>query len=357
MSGRGAVEAWMMTGPEQPFEKRSLERETPGPGEAIVAVRGCGVCHTDLSFVYHGVATRAELPLVLGHEISGVVEEVGEGVDAALCGRPVVVPAVLPCGECELCRRGERRICRRQIMPGNDRHGGYASHVTVPARYLCPVGDDVLARAELWQLAVVSDAVTTPFQAVRRAGLERGDLAVFIGAGGIGVHGVQIAAATGATVIALDVRPEKLETARKAGAAAVIDVSGLSVKEVRAKVKAEAKALGAPGSLWKIFETSGTAPGQEAAFALLCHGATLAVVGFTMARIEVRLSNLMAFDARAFGNWGCDPELYPEVLDWVAAGRIELAPYVEQRPLDEINDVFRAVHAGKVERRVVLTPA
>ncbi|MDQ7007356.1 MAG: 6-hydroxycyclohex-1-ene-1-carbonyl-CoA dehydrogenase [Acidobacteriota bacterium] len=356
MSGKKTMQAWMMMAQEKPFEKRERPLEEPGAGEVVVEVAGCGVCHTDLSFLYHGVQTRAELPLTLGHEISGTVDAAGPGVEGLPAGAPVVVPAVLSCGECELCRAGQRRICRKQIMPGNDRHGGYASHVTVPARYVCPVSEKVLSRAELWQLAVVSDAVTTPFQAVRRSGLARGDLAVFIGAGGIGIHGVQIAAAVGATVIALDVDAAKLETARRSGAAAVIDVSGLSVKEIRKAVREEAKKLGAPGHLWKIYETSGTRPGQETAFSLLGFGATLAVVGFTMARLELRLSNLMAFDATAFGNWGCDPELYPEVLDWVGEGKIQLDPFVERRSLDEINEVFRAAHAGELTRRVVLVP-
>ncbi len=350
------MKAWLMTAPEAPFEQRELPLKDPAPGELTVEVAGCGVCHTDLSFLYHGVPTRAELPLVLGHEISGTVVAVGPEVDRALLGQSVIVPAVLSCGQCELCKRGERRICRHQVMPGNDRHGGFASHVVVPAPYVCPVGEGVLEKAALWELAIVSDAVTTPFQAVKRSGLESGDLAVFIGAGGIGVHGVQIAAAAGAQVIALDVDDAKLAAARSAGAAAAINVDGMSVKDVKNAVRAEAKALGAPKFLWKIYETSGTGRGQETAMALLSFGATLSVVGFTMDKVELRLSNFMAFDARAFGNWGCDPALYPEVLEWVAAGKIGVSAYAEKRSLDDINAVFEAAHQGKLQKRVVLVP-
>lgn len=350
------MSAWLMTAPDHPFEKRELPLQTPSAGELTVEVEGCGVCHTDLSFLYGGVQTRAPLPLALGHEISGVVTAVGEGVDEGLTGRPVVVPAVLSCGECELCRRDERRICRHQVMPGNDRHGGFATHVSVPARYVCPVEKRVLEKAELWELAIVSDAVTTPFQAVKRSGLAAGDLAVFVGAGGIGIHGVQIAAAAGATVLALDIDDAKLETARSAGAIGTINVRDMPMKEIKGAVKEAARAAGAPGYLWKIYETSGTAPGQETAFGLLGFGATLAVVGFTMARLELRLSNFMAFDAQAFGNWGCDPALYPEVLEWVADGRIQVGKYAEKRPLDQINDVFAAAHRGELQKRVVLVP-
>ena len=117
-----------------------------------------------------------------------------------------------------------------------------------------------------------------------------------------------------------------------------------------------AQAQGLRATEWKIFECSGTAAGQGSAFNLLVHGATLAVVGFTMDKVELRLSNLMAFDARAIGNWGCPPELYPAALDLVLDGKVKLAPFVETHPLADINQVFHAVHAREITRRAVLVP-
>jgi 6-hydroxycyclohex-1-ene-1-carbonyl-CoA dehydrogenase len=350
------MRAWMMTGQGRPCEKSEQPVESPAAGEVLIEVAGCGVCHTDISFLYMGVKTRHAPPLVLGHEISGTVLEAGEGVDPAIVGRPVLVPAVLPCGKCPLCRAGHRRICAAQIMPGNDRDGGFASHVVVPAEFLCPIPETLLERQELWELAIVSDAVTTPFQAVRRSNLAPGELAVLIGVGGIGIHGTQIAAAVGAKVIAVDVDPAKLDVASRHGAHATVDVSKVDPKEVRNRIKEEAKKLGAPGALWRIFETSGTRAGQEIAYSLLGHGAHLSIVGFTMDKTEVRLSNLMAFDASLSGNWGCDPLLYPEVLEWIEAGRIQVSPFVERHSLDEINDVLDAAHHGRLSRRAVLVP-
>ncbi|MCK6562047.1 hypothetical protein HUU39_23170 [candidate division KSB1 bacterium] len=92
------------------------------------------------------------------------------------------------------------------------------------------------------------------------------------------------------------------------------------------------------------------------AFSLLTHGATLSVVGFTMDTLEVRLSNLMAFDARAIGNWGCEPRYYPEVLTLVQQGQIKLAPFVQTFPLREINSVFARVHRREIDKRPVLMP-
>jgi 6-hydroxycyclohex-1-ene-1-carbonyl-CoA dehydrogenase len=350
-------EAWVMTAPDRPLEPRARPAAAPAPGEAVVRVAGCGVCHTDLSFLYHGVKTRGALPLVLGHEISGTVVAIGDGVERRLAGRPVIVPAVLPCGECDLCRAGHRTICRRQVMPGNDRDGGYASHLTVPARYLCPVPAAALEGHELWQLAVVSDAVSTPFQAVRRSGLAAGELAVVVGIGGIGVHAVQIASATGATVVALDVDDRKLEHAASAGARSTLNVRGIAPKEIRKLVRAEGERLGAPPHLWKIFETSGTRAGQETAYGLLGFGATLAVVGYTAERLELCLSNLMAFDATALGNWGADPLIYPELLEWIGAGRIQLKPFIEAHPLARVNEILDDARHGGRTRRAVLVPS
>lgn len=348
--------AWYMVSPGAPFERREVPAAAPAPDEAVVAVAGCGVCHTDLSFLYQGVKTRQAPPLVLGHEISGTVAQVGAAGDPARLGQPVVVPAVLPCGTCELCQAGHRRICRQQIMPGNDRDGGYASHVIVPARYLCPVPEAALAEHRLWELAVVADAVATPFQAVRRSGLAAGDFAVCIGVGGIGIYGVQVAAATGAKVLALDVDDRKLELARAGGADATLNVRGAAVKDLRRQVRAMAEQLGGPPHCWKIFETSGTRAGQELAWALLGFGATLSVVGFTSDRLELPLSNLMAYDATAQGNWGADPVLYPELLQWIGEGRIRLTPFVEAHPLERINEVFAAAHQGGLTRRAILRP-
>src|SRR5512137_2824016 len=109
--------AWQMDAPEQLLVRRTLPMPTPGPGEGLVEVAGCGLCHTDLSFLYGVVKTKKAPPLTLGHEIAGRVVAAGPGQEP-LVGKSVVVPAVLPCGECELCRSGRGTACRKQIMPG-----------------------------------------------------------------------------------------------------------------------------------------------------------------------------------------------------------------------------------------------
>jgi 6-hydroxycyclohex-1-ene-1-carbonyl-CoA dehydrogenase len=347
---------WLMTAPGAPLVRSDFKAQAQ-VGEVVVKVAGCGVCHTDLGYYYDGVRTNQPLPLALGHEISGVVVEAGDGAQSWL-GKSVIVPAVLPCGECDLCKRGLTTICRAQKMPGNDIEGGFASHIVVPARGLCEVDLSRLAAAglELAQVSIVADALTTPYQAVRRAGVVPGSLAIVVGAGGVGGYCVQVARAFGATVVAIDVDDAKLAAIKEHGASLTLNSRQLDGKAIKAAVNDFAKANGLRRTEWFIFECSGTAPGQLTAYGLLVHGATLSVVGFTMDKVELRLSNLMAFDARALGNWGCPPEYYPAALDLVLDGKVQIAAFVEKRPLATINEVFAAVHAHEIRKRVVLVP-
>jgi 6-hydroxycyclohex-1-ene-1-carbonyl-CoA dehydrogenase len=353
------VKGWTVEVAQEPM--RLLEREEePGPGEALVEVAGCGVCHTDLGFYYDGVPTRHPLPLTLGHEVSGKVVEVGEGAES-WPGTSVVVPAVIPCGECEACRAGKGSICPKQIFPGNDVHGGFGTHLRVPARGLCPVPDlsDAAINPnglDLSTLSVIADAVSTPYQAIERSGLEAGGLAVFVGVGGVGGFGVQIAAARGATVVAIDVDADRLERMREYGADHVLDASSMDPRALKKAVRVFASERGIPTWRTAIFECSGTTAGQETSYALVGHGSYLSIVGFTPGKVTLRLSNLMAFDAMAEGNWGCLPELYPAVLELVLSGKVDLPPFVEHRPMATINETFAELHDGGTACRVILVP-
>jgi len=323
------------------------------PDEVIIEVAGCGVCHTDIGFAYEGVPTRHSLPLILGHEIAGRIVMAGEQAGKWI-RHSVIVPAVIPCGDCDACRSGRPTICRKQFMPGNDADGGFATYVRVPARGLCPVPDELPKGLTLAMLSVVADAVTTPYEAIRRSGLSVEDVAVFVGAGGIGGFGVQIAAALGAAVVAIDVDAGRLELASAHGAALALNARDCT--DVKSAVRAFVRQSGRHGMGLKIFETSGTAAGQQTAFGLLGPGAHLAIVGYTAQQVEVRLSNLMAFDATARGNWGCPPDQYPNALSMVLEGKIHVQPFVEVHPLEDAQQVLEAVHHHQLRRRAVLVP-
>jgi 6-hydroxycyclohex-1-ene-1-carbonyl-CoA dehydrogenase len=346
------LSSWQMTDSKGEFHLKGSSLPELSNTEVLVKVAGCGVCHTDISFWYYGVETKHPLPLTLGHEISGTIVR---GPKDWL-NKNVIIPAVLPCGECELCKKGRGNICQNQLMPGNDFDGGFASHIKVPYKYLCTVPDIVLQKYSLEQLAVIADAVTTPYQAIKKSELTTGDFAIVIGVGGIGIYGALLAKIFGAKVLAIDISDEKLNIASQNGADAILNVRELDIKSTKKNVREIAKNLGASSFCWKIFEMSGTRTGQELAFALQGYASTLSIVGFTMDKLEVRLSNLMAFDAQLIGTWGCKPELYPEVLDLVANEKLKIDNFVETFPLSKINEVFKNTLEHKYIKRSVLVP-
>ncbi len=344
--------AYQMTAKDKPFEKTAIPVPELGEGDALVEIAGCGVCHTDLSFWHYGVPTRHELPLVLGHEISGTVVE----GPSQWKGKPVIIPAVLPCGECELCKGGRSNICQNQKMPGNDFHGGFASHVVAPSRFLAEVPDAALASHTLAELSVIADAVSTPYQVLVKSELKPGDLAIVVGVGGVGIYAAQLAHILGAKVLAIDIAQEKLDQLSEFGVTTAVNSKGLDIKEIKNQVKGAAKQLGAPRFGWKVYEMSGTKAGQELAFALLGIAGSVSIVGFTLDKLEVRLSNLMAFDGQMIGTWGCKPELYADVIKLTADGKLKLKPFTDTFPLSRINDIFQQTLNHKLLKRSVLTP-
>jgi len=346
------IYSWQMN--EKKADFSLVEKPVPelNENEVLVKVAGCGVCHTDLSFWYFGVPTKQELPLTLGHEISGTVVK----GPAEWLNRKVIIPAVLPCGECELCKKGRGNICQNQLMPGNDFDGGFASHIKVPYRFLCPVPDTVLEKYPLEKLSVIADAITTPYQVIKKSDLQSGDFAIIIGVGGVGIYGALIARILGAKVLALDIDDSKLNIAKENGIDATLNIKGLDIKEIKGKVKEIAKELGVSRYLWKIYEMSGTKAGQELGYALVGFTSTLSIVGFTLDKSEVRLSNLMAFDANVIGTWGCKPELYPDVVDMVATDKLKIDRFVETFPMSQINEVFKNTLEHKYTKRSVMVP-
>ena len=324
-------------------------------GEVLVEVAGCGICHTDLGYFYYGVPTVSQPPLTLGHEISGTVV----AGDEKYMGREVIIPAVMPCNDCDICRAGRGNRCLAQKMPGNSLgiFGGFSSYIPVPASDLCVV--DNRGDFKLEELSVIADAVTTPYQACVRADIKEGDNVIIIGTGGgVGVYATQMAKAFGAkTVIGIDIDETKLDRAQKFGADFVINSLDKEPKAVKEEFKNTCKSNGLPHNFgWKVFEVTGTSPGQALALELLSFIGKLIWVGFGMQKNEYSLSKLMAYDAEIIGTWGCLPKYYPKALQLVLEGKIEIRPFIELRPMNQIIEAFKEAHSGKLLSRIILTP-
>lgn len=348
------IETWQMVEPGK-LARVSLDVPELQAGEALVQVAGCGVCHTDLGYFYDGVPTVNKPPLTLGHEISGTVV----AGDEKWIGKEVIVPAVMPCNNCPICAAGRGNRCLAQKMPGNSMgiYGGFSSHIPVPSADLCEVKDK--KGMPLSHLAVIADAVTSPYQAAMRAGVKAGDLVVIVGVtGGLGVYAAQVCSALGAKeVVGIARNPEKLKRALDFGATHVISSVDKSPRDIKDEFKAYCKEKGVPSNYgWKIFEWTGTGPGQAIALELLSFIGVLAICGFGMQKNEYALSRLMAFDADIIGSWGCLPKYYPEVLKMVLDKKIDIEPFVETRPMSQIKEAFEEAHKGGLMKRIVLTP-
>jgi 6-hydroxycyclohex-1-ene-1-carbonyl-CoA dehydrogenase len=325
-------------------------------GEVLVEITGCGVCGTDIGYFYDGIPTAARPPLILGHEISGVAVA-GE---ASWLGQEVIVPTIIPCGDCELCHQGRSNRCLRQKMPGNSYgvYGGFASHIPVPSRDLCPVPRQ--KEISLEKLAVVADAVATPYQAARKGAVSPGDRVIVIGVtGGLGIFMAQWAKRLGAaTVIGVGRNAAKLERSLQYGVDFVINASGKSTTDLKKEFFLECRRRKLdPKWGWKIFEMSGSSAGQAAALDLIGYAGVLVLVGYGTQSLSYHFSRLMAFDAEIRGTWGCPPEHYPFILEEVLQGNIKILPLVETRPMSSIADTFSEIRSqGSPERRIILTP-
>jgi len=352
MSVPAKIETWQMAEPGK-LVKTSIDVPELQPGEVLVEVAGCGVCHTDVGYFYDGVPTVSTTPLTLGHEISGRVV----AGDDRLLGKEVIIPAVMPCNSCDICASGRGNRCLKQKMPGNSMgiYGGFATHIPVPAADLTVVEKRELP---LEVLSVVADAITSPYQAAMRADLKEGDLVVVIGAtGGIGVYMTQIAAALGAKeVIAIARNQEKLDRSLEYGATYAISTLDKSLKDIRDTFRNYGKEKKLPNFGWKIFECTGSKAGQELALELLSFVGKLIVVGYGMQKAEYMFSRLMAFDAEIIGTWGCLPKYYGEVVKMIQDGKIKVEPFVELRPMSQIEQAFKESHSGQLMKRVVLVP-
>jgi D-arabinose 1-dehydrogenase-like Zn-dependent alcohol dehydrogenase len=200
-----------------PLVPRDLPTPTPGPGEVLVRVLGCGVCRTDLKIVAGAMSFSAivALPHVPGHEVSGEIAALGPGARGRV-GDRVVVFNYWACGRCAPCQAGDETLCEHlRGWVGFTSPGGFQEYLVAPDDCVLPLPPTV--RPE--HGGPLSCALGTAYHAtISRGGVRAGETVVVLGAGGVGLHAVQVARAAGAAVLAVDIRPHRLEAARAAGA-------------------------------------------------------------------------------------------------------------------------------------------
>lgn len=301
----------------------------PGPGEVRVRVRACGICGSDVHIV-HGV-TPSLVPVTLGHEPSGVVDDPGDSSFEP--GARVAVAAGYGCGECAVCKADRENVCPRLHIPGITRDGAQATYVVVPARALVPLPDSV----DFATGAIVTDAVATPFHAIRRSGVRAGDTAVVFGLGGLGLHAVTILKqVVGARVIGVDVLPGARERALAFGADEVLDAVS-PARAIRAMTDGGADAT---------FEFVGAAAVTDQAVKALRRGGTCTVVGVTPEPLALGLAQalLVAGELTLQGSFGCSRAELVELVGLVGDGTLDLSGTITHRyALDEFDAALRTL--------------
>jgi alcohol dehydrogenase len=355
----------------RPLLIESFDLDPPGPGEVLVRVRAAGLCHSDLS-VIDGNRPRP-LPMVLGHEVAGVVEELGADVTDLARGDHVVAAFVPSCGHCEPCGGGRPALCEpglasntagtllsgaRRLHQGDaavHHHlgvSGFAQYATLSRRSLVRI-DPTLPFAEA---ALFGCAVMTGVGAVvNTAAMPRGAAMAVVGLGGVGLAALLAGRMLEAPhVIAIDVNAGKLEAAKSLGATAVVNASAPdAVEQVREITR---------GGVAYAFEMAGAARAMELAYRITRRGGTTVSAGLShpQQQFSIQHVNLVAEERTIKGSYlgSCVPARdIPRYVEWYRAGRLPVDRLLSERiALADINVAFDRLASGASIRQVIEIP-
>lgn len=317
-----------------------------GPGEVLVKVKAVAPDQFDLT-IRDGKFPTAEVPIVLGHEIAGIVEAAGEAVQGYSPGDRVTSTLYLTCGRCRQCRSGRETICEDfQGYLGIHTPGGYAEYTTVPAVNLVKLPDSIGFSSG----SILANAIGTPFHALtKRAKVQPGERIIITGAGGgVGLHAVQLARLMGARVMAVDIGEAKLNAARDQGAEMAVDPNEADFADLALKWT---DGLGVE----IVLELVGTAT-MPTSIRAMGKGARMVIVGsHTGTDFSVRPQAVIANEWEILGSRNVMKQELALVVDLVAAGRLD--PVVtEIHPLEAAEQVHERLRQGQVVGRAVLEP-
>ncbi|HEY0402132.1 MAG TPA: alcohol dehydrogenase catalytic domain-containing protein [Blastococcus sp.] len=327
----------------RPLAVEDVDRPRPGPGDVLIDVAAAGVCGTELHFL-DGLLTPARTPITLGHEVAGVVAEVGEAVEDVAVGDRVAVHYLHACGACRWCRTGDDHLCDAPLgFLAFVSDGGFAEQIVVPASATVAVPDGL----DLPAAAVLCCSGTTALHAVDMAGVVAGATAVVYGTGGVGLALVQVLKEAGARPIAVARNPERLALARELGAETTVNAA---TEDVTAAIREATGGTGAD----VVFELVGTRETSAAALASLGKRGTLVYVGYSFDRVEIDPLSLVVPEQRIVTSVGNRRSELVEALDLAARGRLQTT--VTTHPLEDAARVLQDLRAGRVLGRAVLLP-
>ena len=316
----------------------------PGPGEILVKVAACGVCHSDLHAVDGDWTPGPNLPLIPGHEVTGHVAGIGAGVTGFAQGDTVGVPWMWSaCGRCESCLAGMETVCRDGEATGYSKPGGYAEYLLARADFVARLPKN----ADLLGVAPILCAGVTTYRGLKRSNARPGQWMAVLGIGGLGHIAVQYAVAMGMRVAAVDIDPKKLALAKKLGAEVLVDAR--QEKPVSALRKATGG--GAHGAVVAAVATQAF----EQSIGMLRPGGTVVFLGLPGGKADELRTSIAAISGRELSVRGSSVGTRLDLEEAVAfALRGTVAAKIETAPLARANDVLDRMRQGKIVGRVVL---
>ncbi|MGA2719434.1 MAG: alcohol dehydrogenase [Candidatus Acidiferrales bacterium] len=321
------------------FEIVEREIPKPGAGQVRIKVQACGVCHSDV-FTKEGLWPGIEFPRVPGHEVAGLIDEVGAGVSAWKKGQRVGVG--WHGGQdntCRSCRRGDFRNCENAKIPGISYDGGYQQYMLAPVEALAAIPESL---SDVEAAPLLCAGITT-YNALRHSGALPGDLVAVQGIGGLGHLGIQFANKFGYKVAAIGRGPENATLAKKLGANVYIDSAATNAAEALAKM----------GGAQVILATAPSSKAMSELIDGLGPNGKLVVVGATFDPIEVTPAQLIT-GSRTIQGWAAGtPADSEDTLHFAEISGVR--PMIETYPLEKAAEAYDRMMSGKAQFRVVLT--
>lgn len=322
-----------------PLDIREVEKPTAGPGQVVVSIEACGVCHTDLHAAKGDWPVKPTAPFIPGHEGVGFVAEVGAGVTSVKEGDRVGVPWLhSACGHCKHCVGGWETLCPDQSNTGYGVNGGFAEYASADPAFLghLPKG------LEFGPAAPILCAGVTVYKGLKETDAKPGQTVAIVGVGGLGHLAVQYAKAMGFHVVAVDVADDKLALAEKLGADETVNA---------AKIDPVAE-LQAGGGVEGVLVTAVSNESFAQSVGMLGRGGTMSLVGLPPGGFELPIFEVVLMRKTIRGSIVGTRNDLSEALEYAAEGSV--ASHYDWDTLDNINDIFSRMEAGKIQGRVVM---
>ena len=332
----------------RPLEMHDIPVPEVGSQDVLVKVKAAGICHSDAHY-RAGISPVHPLPMTLGHEVAGVVEEIGETVAGIRPGDRVCLHYMVTCGNCEYCNKGNEQFCTSGSMIGKYRPGGYAEYISLPARSVFKLPIEI----PFEQGAIMMCSSATSFHALQKARVKAGETVAIFGVGGLGMSAVQLAYAMGAMkVFGVDLNLNKLALAKEYGAIPINVGQVDAVQEIKHQTQGKGvdvalELIGLPVTMRQAIECVGVF-------------GRIGLVGLNEKTIEINpYVELLAKEAEIIGVSDHLASEIPSLIEYVRAGKLDLSKVISHTVslnADEINEVFDKLdtygHAG----RIVIVP-